>query len=91
MTVSVLIGNSDDKLSQAAWAKFIYDVGLVVVLRSSCVYFSGFSLPTAAHQNACWVVECSDLAYLRQDLAELAAKYYQESIALVCGETEMVP
>lgn len=91
MTVSVLIGNSDDKLRQLVWSQFILDVGLAVAEHSSRVHFMGCSLPNVAHQNACFVAECTNLAGLRKDLAELAAKYYQEAIAMVVGETEMVP
>lgn len=92
VTVSVLIGNSDNKLAQAGWSAFIAAVAYKVEHYATKVFFSGFSAPDRPWQNACWVFEREgpDLTEFKFDLAEIAKKFDQESIAIVVGTTEMV-
>ncbi len=92
ITVSVLIGNSDNKLSQERWASFISSVGVLVTARYQRVFFQGFSAPAAPWQNACWVFEADEttIPSLRDGLASLACAFEQDSIALVVGKTELV-
>ncbi len=86
-TVYFTIGNSDDKLPQARWSKFVAAVHLVVdreTRRGATVEFAGYSAPAAAWQNALWCVTVPDLPSLdrlRSSLRELAARYGQDSIA----------
>lgn len=91
-TCSVLIGNSDDKLPQARWAAYILDAGAVVQAYAGKVHFVGFSDPRVMWQNACYVFEMNPNNHqaLRDDLADLAERFGQDSIAFVTGETELV-
>lgn len=92
-TAVVQIGNSDDKLPQAAWAAFVTSAWSVCDYIGAQIHFGGFSPPAAPWQNACWVFEIDDenVDLLRARLAECAAKYRQSSIALTVGATEFVP
>lgn len=91
-TVTVLIGNSDDKLPQREWASFCRVVTIAVEAHSKAVHFSGYSGGDMAWQNACWVAEFHDwqMASFREWLGTAADRYRQESIAILVGETEFV-
>lgn len=93
-TAVVQIGNSDNKLTQAAWAEFIAETGYVIKKHSEHTHFAGASLPTEPWQNFAWAFEVRlrrlRLGALQHDLAELAARYEQDSIALTTGSTEFV-
>ncbi len=86
ITVYLTIGNSDDKLSQAAWSAYCDDVTYVVNAAArdgGRVHAACFSSPTVPWQNAIWCVELDDgrAAVLRRALALLARRYRQDSIA----------
>lgn len=89
MIVTFAIGNSDDKLPQAAWSAFVGDVHSAVdqvVIGGGRIQFAGYSAPGAPWQNALWAVELPDWEpgvreALRTQLAELARTYRQDSIA----------
>lgn len=86
-TLVILIGNSDDKLTQKEWSQYAMDVSLLVQNWASKVHFEGGSASGSEWQNACWVVEWStaDLANLNEELSQLAAHWRQESIAVITG------
>lgn len=95
MIVCFAIGNSDDKLSQVGWAAFVVEVHALVdhvvtmpgTFRDATrVQFAGYSPPGAPWQNALWAIELDVHAQhqrevLRSQLASLAGRYQQDSIA----------
>ena len=89
MIVTFAIGNSDDKLPQAAWSAFVGDVHSAVdqaVIHGARIQFAGYSAPGAPWQNALWAVEVPDWEpgvreALRSRLAELCRDFRQDSIA----------
>lgn len=90
ITVYIAIGNSDDKLSQANWSRFVADVDrafeLAVRFEGARVHGRWYSLPHEPWQNACWCGEWhEDLAHvvarLKSDLAGVAREYHQDAIA----------
>ncbi len=99
-TYTVSIGNSDDKLSQKRWSDFIDGLGLVLAnLEISFpgdidIHFFGFSNPagqwqtTTAVFNAPATRDVND--EIRGRLANLAAKFDQDSIAVTVGTTTFV-
>ena len=86
-TVTIQIGNTDDKLRQAEWAAFVLDLESVVKRCCGQVHFCGFSAGDAPWQNHCVVADCNDLGWLQSVLGDLAAKYRQDSIAMTAGNT----
>lgn len=93
MTVTVLIGNSDDKLTQREWALYVAHVQGLVDEWAEEVHFSGVSFGGAPWQNACWVFVVDDgasLDALRMVFGVAASWHRQDSIAIVVGETEFV-
>lgn len=92
LTVVIQIDNSDDKLPQAQWARFVKDLRRVVDARCSQSHFSGSSPGEASWQDYCVVAEClaPDIPGLRLRLQDLAGKYQQDTIALTRGNTEFL-
>lgn len=95
--VVIQIGNSDDKLKQEEWSRFVSEVHDFVIRWSYPIYFHGTSMGSAPWQNACWVLdarnpvgEVSAINILRHELGKLAKKYKQDSIALTLGNTELL-
>jgi hypothetical protein len=91
-TAAVLIGNSDDKLRQSDWSRYIVDVYEVVGDVADPVHFSGSSNPASMWQNFCWVFEVEEgkLPELREGLEAVRKRFGQESVALIVGETILV-
>jgi hypothetical protein len=89
-TLTICIGNSDDGLSQSDWAGFWFLTGQAVRKHASHIFGEFLSLPTSPFQNAAWVVSADWTEAFRDDLAVLAARFGQDSIAVAVGETEMV-
>lgn len=56
-TVVVQIGNSDDGLTQADWARFSNETDAVMRAHVDRLHFHGHSHGNAKWQNACWVAE----------------------------------
>lgn len=88
----ILIGNSDNKLEQIVWSQYIAQVERLIHA-FDVVHFSGFSDPRAPWQNACWVFEMASTieADLTVALSKLANDFKQDSIALITGNSYLIP
>ena len=86
------IGNSDNKLRQEEWARFVQRVGAVVREHADTIHFFGGPENWAAWQKVCWVFDCEEsrLADLKRQLAEARKEFQQDSAALTQGDTEFV-
>lgn len=91
-TITVQIGNSDDKLSQARWVQLVQRVSGVLNSYCETTHFFGASMPFATWQNACWVVECPsiEIVDLKNALAGVGKQFEQNAIAWTEGETVML-
>lgn len=92
MTVTIQIGNSDDKLSQSEWSHYVCYMRVVVEEYATKVHFSGLSDGDAPWQNACWVIEPieDDISDLVIDIRRVRKMFRQESMAITVGTTRMV-
>lgn len=95
MTITIQIGNSDDKLPQAQWACFFDQVAEEILASKLPVHFSASSAGHHTWQNACWVVQCDEFAYvtantLKAKLIKIRGHYNQDSIAWTEGVTKFV-
>lgn len=97
MNVLISIGNSDDKLSQAEWSEFIYEVRRILNSydRENALIIHGewFSAPDSPYQNANWCVEFppdGNTYGLRRNLTDLRKRYRQDSIAWTQGPVEFI-
>lgn len=95
-SAAVLIGNTDDKLSQQQWAGFCNDVAEAIREAGLPVHFAGAPYTAAPWQNAAWVIELPNGAVshevnsLRTKLRRLAAEYDQETVAWFDGQTQFL-
>ena len=94
-TITIQIGNSDNKLTQQEWAEYVND--LKKLTQPFNVHFSGGSPIDAPWQNYCTVLVLTNGQYLcvyqeilKGMLAELCDKYRQDSIAVTTGDTEFI-
>ena len=95
-TITVQIGNSDNKLSQREWASFCNAIHRAVVYYTfdivDGIHFSAPSVGWADWQNSAWVFECEDLEVedLKTRLSIIRKEYKQDSIAFTPGKTELI-
>lgn len=89
-TVTICIGNSDDKLTQVEWSNFCKAIR--IVLHFYTVHFSGVSNGSAAWQNACWVFELPEdkEKELKSKITEIRKHFRQDSVAWTEGNTEFI-
>jgi hypothetical protein len=85
VTVYVSIGNSDDKLPQAVWARFVADVKEVVAEHADQVYGQWYSVPDGPYQNmvTAFLLDVREIDGVKTALIDLRDKYLQDSIAWV--------
>ena len=94
-TITIQIGNSDDKLTQIQWASYVSEVDSAIKKAHANIHFSGFSEPGKPWQNAAWVIEyMGDMSLwivecgkLREKLTKIRKQYKQDSIAWTEGQT----
>lgn len=93
ITITLQIGNSDDKLTQAEWHRYVEAVRELLEGRPGvAVHFFGAPPTWTPWQNAAWVfaAEPDALPALREALAEIRARYLQDSVAWTEGATEFI-
>lgn len=90
-TVTICIGNSDDKLRQEEWHDFVLKMNNIMKYHGVTIYFYGFSNPDLQFQNACWVIGThDDVNELYADITVVRKRYNQDSVAVVCGDTQFI-
>lgn len=91
-TITVQIGNTDNKLTQQLWSKYVLDVKSLFNDYNIKIYFFGASETYAPWQNVCWVFECPNylINTITDSLVEIRKQYNQESIAIQVGDIELI-
>lgn len=92
-TITVQIGNSDDKLTQKGWSYFVKEIASALEEREITVHFFGTSPGNDEWQNACWVFNHEDnakLTGLKWEIKRIRKKYMQDSVAWTEGETRFI-
>ena len=89
-TITIQIGNSDDKLTQLEWHNYVTAVTDVVRNHTIQTHFFGGSPNWFPWQNTAWViqVDSESIEPLRDALVTIRKRYDQESIAFTIGKTE---
>lgn len=92
ITVSIQIGNSDDKLSQQEWSSFVMATNMVVSKYGMEKHFFGSSDSFAVWQNAAWIfnMDEEDMSNLRKEIKAVRERYRQDSVAITFGITSFV-
>lgn len=92
-TVTIQIGNSDDKLTQKEWCYFVDAIKSSLDLNMwRDVHFSGGSENWKPWQNYCIVVAVdeSEVKNLCEVVSYVGKQYKQDSVAVTLGETRFV-
>lgn len=89
-TITLQIGNSDDKLSQEEWSSFHAAINTVVSELALRIHFAGTAPAAAPRQNACWVFEIEDSSGLRSRVTRIREDFRQRSAAWTEGETDFI-
>ena len=86
-TISILIGNSDNKLSQKDWSEYAEEVTDLIFKHAYQIHFSGASHSLDVWQNACWVFLIVDTLEetMKADLKKIREKYNQKSAVWLEG------
>ncbi len=91
-TVTIQIGNSDDKLAQGIWAGLVAATADAIVASGVEVHFHGAPPNWTAWQNVAWVVVGNEeqLLALKKEVGRLRRIYEQNSAAWTEGKTEFI-
>jgi hypothetical protein len=91
-TVTVQIGNSDDKLTQSQWSKFVDKVHTTISTFAQQVHFSAPSHGDAPWQNFCcvFVIYEEHIAPLKAHITDIRKDFSQDSAAWTEGDTAFI-
>lgn len=89
LTITLQIGNSDDRLSQREWHDYVEAVRAVLEVNHVQVHFFGAPPNWTPWQNAAWVfvIEREQIPDLQAALIEIRVEFRQDSFAWSEGET----
>lgn len=92
ITVIVLIGNSDNKLTQKEWNYFVSDVRTIIWIFEKETHFIGSTEPFSEYQSGCFVFEMENdrLEAFKNRLRLSKLHHKQNFIALIVGDTQLV-
>lgn len=93
MIATIQIGNSDDKLSQVDWSKYIAEVRKTFNKYQGIeTHFAGGSPYDAPWQNACFVVSVPEVyaTEMIKALTTIRKRFKQKSIAIVLGDVREI-
>lgn len=91
-TAAIQIGNSDDKLSQSDWSKFVEQMRFAVADSADALHFFAASEGSSPWQNACWVIEIDEgeIASFLCEIERIRKNYKQDSVAVLIGKAEFI-
>ena len=91
-TITILPGNTDNKLTQQEWHNYVIELDALVNSWSQDLWFFGAPSNWMLWQNACWVLDImdEDMAMFSMELKLIRERYRQDSLALVDGTTKFV-
>lgn len=91
-TITIQIGNSDNKLTQSEWAHYVESTKICIENTVNQVHFFGGAPNWYPWQNVAWVCiifdECID--DLTKKLIGIRKSFNQDSIAVTIGDTEFI-
>jgi hypothetical protein len=92
MTVTVQLGNTDNKLTQQEWSSFITSVRVCLTAFNVTTHFQGGTREDAPYQNFCIVFNAKPetLPTLKHQVCMVGASFRQNSVAWTEGVTEFI-
>ncbi len=93
-SVTILIGNSDNKLTQEEWFEFCSRINTHCIGQHPeiNIHFSGPSIGWMRWQNACWVLSVPQplIEQLKHRVSEAGKEFKQDSVGFIVGDIEFV-
>jgi hypothetical protein len=94
-TITIQIGNSDNKLTQREWSEFVQSVGWQIAkVYQAKIHFHGGAAFDSEFQNAAWVIDAPAMLAeenaLCHRLTGIAGRFGQDSIAWTVGASQLV-
>ena len=92
MAVSMQIGNTDGKLTQAEWSDFVIRVKDFLDANGAEIHFFGAPPNYERWQNAAWIFNATatDIGEIRLGITQLRSQYGQDSVAWLEGATQFI-
>lgn len=92
ITAIVLIGNSDNKLTQKDWHYFVSDIRTIIWIFEEEIHFIGSTEPFSEYQSGCFVFEMEkdQLEEFKNRLTLVKLRHKQNFIALIVGNTLLI-
>lgn len=82
----ISVGNTDNKLTQQEWSKFLLDMNAALHVEGK-IHFFGGSAVYDEWQNAAWILETdSNLTSVQEMIKLIRKKYRQESAFVMIGD-----
>lgn len=90
--ILVCVGNTDNKLTQYEWSKFVRAVGEMLQCYQTARHFFGGSETYAPWQNVSWlcVVNDAQLPEIKLNIRNLCDLYKQDSAYVLTGMGEFI-
>jgi len=96
-TITILIGNSDDKLTQKEWSLYVDEVDHAIRVKvysnsEHSLHLTGAPETSSPYQNYCWVAVLTEPAIeeLKETLSKIRKEYRQDGVAVVTGTSETI-
>lgn len=91
-TITLQVGNSDDKLTQKEWAAFVSEITSTLKDSRVEMHFFACSAGDAPWQNAAWVFEASAATKIEVQInvRRIRRSYRQDSAAWTEGTTTFI-
>ena len=92
-TITVGIGNSDNKLTQKEWSMFVSEISCAIHIFAKEIHFRGGSSSIEEWQNYAWifVVTNDQMEKLIKNKIKAIREFYrQDSVAWTEGETVFI-
>lgn len=91
-TITISIGNSDNKLTQKEWSEFVERVNKLILMNATRVHFFGGAANWMPWQNVAWIFDCEDrkIHAFKEALTFLRMAYQQDSACYLESVTELI-
>lgn len=91
-TITLQIGNSDDKLAQNEWSEFVSDIAALLASKQVTIFFFGCSHGAEKWQNAAWVFGTDNWTseQIKSGVSFIRTAYRQDSAAWTEAETQFI-
>jgi hypothetical protein len=91
-TITLQIGNSDDKLKQKKWAEYVKKIDALIHMFGGRRYFFGAPPNYYEWQNATWIFDIDDEIkdLLKEKITNRRKNYMQDSVAWTEGHTQFI-